>query len=53
MKYVPEPEDSILLATSLKIYRKFNHYSKALQLALQLNDFDLIRDIFLSAKENA
>ena len=52
VKYVPEPEDSILLTTSLKIYRKFKHYSKALQLALQLNDLDLIREIFLSAKEN-
>ena len=52
VKYVPEPEDSILLTTSLTIYRKFNHYSKALQLALQLNDLDLIREIFLSAKEN-
>jgi len=52
VKYVPEPEDSILLTTSLKIYRKFNHYSKALQLALQLNDLDLIREIFLSAKHD-
>ena len=52
VKYVPEPEDSILLTTSLNIYRKFKHYSKALQLALQLNDLDLIREIFLSAKEN-
>lgn len=52
IKFVPEPEDSILLSTSLNIYRKFNHYSKALQLALQLNDLDLIREIFLSAKEN-
>lgn len=52
VKYVPEPEDSILLTTSLNIYRKFKHYSKALQLALQLNDLDLIREIFLSAREN-
>ena len=52
VKYVPEPEDTILLTTSLKIYRKFDHYSKALQLALQLNDHDVIREVFLSAKHD-
>ena len=51
VKYVPEPEDTILLKTSLNIYRKFHQYSHALKLALMLNDSALIREIFLECPD--
>ena len=48
VSYVPEPEDSTLLKTALNIFRKFDHQPEAMKLAVQLNDVDLIKDIFLS-----
>ena len=48
VSYVPEPEDSTLLKTALNIFRKFDHQPEAMKLAIQLNDVDLIKDIFLS-----
>lgn len=51
MKYVPEPEDSVLLHTALKIYRKFECYPQALRLALMLNDLDLTKEIFLACPD--
>ena len=51
VKYVPEPEDTILLKTSLDIYKKFNQYSHALRLALMLNDPALIREMFLECPD--
>lgn len=48
MSYVPEPEDSTLLKTALNIFRKFDHQPEAMKLAIQLNDVDLIKDIFIS-----
>lgn len=51
VKYVPEPEDTILLKTSLDIYKKFHQYSHALRLALMLNDHALIREIFLECPD--
>lgn len=48
MSYVPEPEDSTLLKTALNIFRKFDHQPEAMKLAIQLNDIDLIKDIFIS-----
>ena len=47
VKYVPEPEDSVLLHTALKIFRKFHCYPQALRLALMLNDLPLVKEIFL------
>ena len=46
--YVPEPEDSNLLKTCLAIFRKFDKQPEALKLAIQLNDIDLVKEIFMS-----
>ena len=51
MKYVPEPEDSILLNTALRIYRQFDQYPHALRLAMMLNNPALIREIFLGCPD--
>ncbi len=51
VKYVPEPEDSVLLKTTMSIYRKFNKYPQALRLALMLNDLDLSKEIFLECPD--
>lgn len=46
VKYVPEPEDAELLKCALKIYQKYQCYPEAMNLAIQLNDLDLIKEIF-------
>lgn len=46
VKYVPEPEDTELLKCALKIFLKYDCYPEALNLAIQLNDMDLIKEIF-------
>ena len=51
MKYVPEPEDSVLLHTAMMIYRRFNRYPQAMRLALMLNDIELTREIFISCPD--
>lgn len=51
VKYVPEPEDSTLLHTTLKVYLHFKHYPQALRLALMLNDLDLAKKIFLECPD--
>lgn len=51
VKYVPEPEDSTILKTSLQIYQKFQQYPHALRLALMLNDSDEIRRLFLECPD--
>ena len=48
VSYVPEPDDMKLLKTSLAIYRKFDRYPEAMKIAIQLNDVDLIKEVFLS-----
>lgn len=48
--YVPEPEDSQLLKTTLGIFRKFDRYPEAMRLAIQLNDISLVEEIFKSCK---
>lgn len=48
VSYVADPEDAVLLKTALRIYRKFNCYPEALKIAVQLNDTDLIKEVFLS-----
>ena len=48
---MPEPEDTVMLKTSLDIYRKFDQYMLALRCAIQLNDMDLIYDIFYTCKD--
>eukprot|EP00096_Caligus_rogercresseyi_P005417 TRINITY_DN2082_c0_g1_i1.p1 TRINITY_DN2082_c0_g1~~TRINITY_DN2082_c0_g1_i1.p1 ORF type:complete len:905 (-),score=365.54 TRINITY_DN2082_c0_g1_i1:248-2962(-) len=49
--YVPSPENIMLLETSVKIFRKFDQYPRAMRLALQLNRPELVLDIFMSCKD--
>uniref|UniRef100_A0A0K2TJN2 26S proteasome non-ATPase regulatory subunit 2 n=1 Tax=Lepeophtheirus salmonis TaxID=72036 RepID=A0A0K2TJN2_LEPSM len=49
--YVPSPENIQLLETSVKIFRKFEQYPRALRLALQLNRPELVLEIFMSCKD--
>ncbi|XP_054160152.1 26S proteasome non-ATPase regulatory subunit 2-like [Oppia nitens] len=44
--FVPDPENTSLLKTALTIFLKFNKYSEALRLAMQLNDLKQIVAIF-------
>jgi len=49
--YVPDPENTNLLRTALDIFRKFNQFPQAMRLALQLNDKDLVTDLFNSCPD--
>jgi 26S proteasome regulatory subunit N1 len=49
--YVPEPEDSILLKAAFKIYLKFQQDQLALRCAIQLNDMDMVQDVFYNCKD--
>lgn len=51
VKYVPEPEDSVLLHTALDIYRHFQQYPHALRLAMMLNDVTLVKKLFLGCPD--
>ena len=51
VKYVPEPEDSILMHTALDIYRQFQQYPHALRLAMMLNDITLVKKLFLNCPD--
>ncbi|KAK8743712.1 hypothetical protein OTU49_001226 [Cherax quadricarinatus] len=44
--YVPDPENTNLLHTSLQLYRKFGQYPQAMRLALQLHDLELVKQLF-------
>eukprot|EP00049_Salpingoeca_infusionum_P009476 m.159972 g.159972 ORF g.159972 m.159972 type:complete len:894 (-) comp14344_c0_seq1:1687-4368(-) len=44
--FVAEPEDTQLLKTCLAIFRKFAKFPQAMQVALRLNDVDMIMEIF-------
>ncbi|KAK3851430.1 hypothetical protein Pcinc_041919 [Petrolisthes cinctipes] len=44
--YVPDPENTNLLQTSLQLYRKFGQYPQAMRLALQLHDHELTKQLF-------
>ena len=50
--YVLDPENTNLLKTALRIFRKFEQYPQALRLALQLNEPQLVREIFLECKDS-
>ena len=50
--YVPDPENTNLLKTALRIFRKFDQFPQALRLALQLNEPQLVREIFLECKDS-
>lgn len=49
--YVPDPENTNLLKTSLNIFRKFNRYPEALRLAMMLNNVQLVEEIFMDCKD--
>ena len=49
--YTAEPENTALLRTAVEIFQKFDRLPEALRLAMQLNDMDMIEDIFLSCKD--
>lgn len=47
------PEDHQILETAHKIYRQYNQLSKAVVLAIRLNDLDMIREDFDSTEDVA
>jgi len=49
--YVPDPENTNLLKTCLAIFRKFKRYPESIRLAIQLNDMDLITEIFTTCPD--
>src|SRR5690606_32226641 len=44
--YVPEPEDTEALRQALKIYQKMDKRPAALQLAIRLNDMDIVKELY-------
>lgn len=44
--YAPDPENTNLMKTALEIYLKFDKFCEAMFVALQLNEDELIEDIF-------
>ena len=53
VKFVAEPEDSQILKCALSIFRKFDRLPEAIKLALQLNDMDLVKEIFEAASDSS
>lgn len=51
--YVPDPENTTLLKTALKLYRKFAQYTQAMRLALMLNEVPLIEEVFNSCTDTS
>lgn len=51
--YVADPENTILLKTTLNIFKKFDQYPQAMRLAMQLNDRMLIEEIFCNCPDRA
>ena len=49
--YVPDPENTNLLKTALRLSLKFKKYSEALRLALQLQDGDQVKAILTSCPD--
>lgn len=45
------PDDVIILKTAHDIYKAFNQYPAALQVALKLNDLELIKDDFATCPD--
>jgi 26S proteasome regulatory subunit N1 len=50
--YVADPENTTLLQTALLLFRNFDQYPQALRLAMQLNDHNLIEEIFTSCPDS-
>merc|ERR1719445_1450473 len=49
--FVPDPENTNLLKTAFQIFRKFGQYPQAMRLALQLNDKEMVEDLFNSCPD--
>merc|ERR1719209_1182518 len=49
--FVPDQENTNLLKTALQIFRKFSQYPQAMRLALQLNDREIVEELFNSCKD--
>uniref|UniRef100_T2MDL8 26S proteasome non-ATPase regulatory subunit 2 n=1 Tax=Hydra vulgaris TaxID=6087 RepID=T2MDL8_HYDVU len=45
VKYVPEPENTQLLKCALELYLKYEHFPDALNIAIQLNDLNMVKQI--------
>jgi len=50
--YVPDPENTNLLVTALNIFKKFKQLPQAMRLALQLNDRELVEEIFNGCEDS-
>ena len=48
VNYVPEPEDTALLNSAIRIFLRFDRYPDAAALAVRLNDIDKVKEIFMS-----
>lgn len=46
-----EGDDTVLLKTCLSLFRKFDVWPSALHVALKLNEFDIIKDVFMSCPD--
>ena len=49
--FVPDPENTNLLKTAFQIFRKFNQFPQAMRLALQLNDRNMVEELFNSCTD--
>lgn len=49
--FVPDPENTNLMKTALSIFRKFSQFPQAMRLALQLNDKELVEELFNSCSD--
>merc|ERR1719445_1633851 len=49
--FVPDPENTNLLKTAFQTFRKFGQYPQAMRLALQLNDKEMVEDLFNSCPD--
>lgn len=49
--YVADPENTTLLQTAMKLYKKFGQYPQALRLAMQLNNLPTIEEIFTNCTD--
>jgi 26S proteasome regulatory subunit N1 len=51
VKYVQEPMNSRLLETAFDLHMTYQSYPQAILVAMQLNDMDLVRRVFLSCPD--
>ncbi|KAL8031536.1 hypothetical protein ABFX02_13G032500 [Erythranthe guttata] len=50
-KYLPGPDDMLVLDIAHSIYMKFNEYPRALQIALYLDNFQYVKELFKICKD--